>query len=150
MSDNFHEYILRNSQISFLIKLIKYSPHTRIHAYTYICIHIHTHTHTYIHGYIYIHIGTYMYIYIYTYTYAYAHIYMYISTSIAYAHPVESVNQMCTLMFATEQKFWTHRSTSTQPPIILPLRLSHEGFQIFLKPRNVNVTFSATKKSSLH
>ena len=25
--------------------------------------------------------------------------YIYISTSIAYAHPVESVKQMCTLMF---------------------------------------------------
>ena len=46
-------------------------------------------------------------------------------------------------------KFWSHRSTSTQPPIILPLRLSHEGFKIFWKPRKVKVTFSATKKSSL-
>jgi len=38
-----------------------------------------------------------MYIYIYIYIYAYAHIYTYISTSIAYAHPVESVKQMCIL-----------------------------------------------------
>ena len=35
------------------------------------------------------------------YTYAYTHIYICISTSIAYAHPVESVKQMCTLMFTT-------------------------------------------------
>jgi len=49
-----------------------------------------------------------------------------------------------------EQKFWNHRSTSTQPPIILPLRLSHEGFKIFLKPRKVKVTFSTTKKSLSH
>ena len=29
------------------------------------------------------------------------YIYIYISTSIAYAHPVESMKQMCTLMFTT-------------------------------------------------
>jgi len=40
-----------------------------------------------------------MYVYIYIYTNA--HIYIYISTFIAYAHPVESVKQRCTLMFTT-------------------------------------------------
>jgi len=44
---------------------------------------------------------TYAYICTYIYKYAYAHIYMHISIFIAYAHPVESVKQMCTLMFTT-------------------------------------------------
>ena len=97
-----------------------------IHAYMYIYIHIYTHTHTYIHRYIYIYICIHIYIYKYIYMNIsipkllwdmdylpgpgfrlilrkaeYAHIYIYISISIANAHPVASVKQMCTLMFTT-------------------------------------------------
>ena len=77
--------------------------HTHIHTHT--CIHTYMYTYkytyTYIHTWIHIHIHTHIPVHIHIYTYAYAHIYIYISTSIAYAHPVESVKQMCTLMFKT-------------------------------------------------
>ena len=95
--------------------------HRRIHAHT----HTHTHTHTLIHKPTHKH-----------------------ARMCAYTHAHTRV--CCSMMCCDEQKFWSHRSTSTQPPIILPLQLSHKGFKTFLKPRKVKVTFSATKKSSLH
>ena len=98
---------------------------------TWIHILAHTHIHVHIHIYIYICLCTHIYIYVYiyristscrereanvyadvhnicqTYTPAYAWCSTTpvnacrLSTSIAYAHPVESVKQMCTLMFTT-------------------------------------------------
>ena len=83
--------------------------YTYIYIYIYIYTHTHTHTHIYtsihiriymyIHTYIYIYIHAYIYIYTYKYIHTCMHIYMYIYS--AYAHPVASVKQMCTLMFTT-------------------------------------------------
>ena len=143
----------------------------------------------------------YMYVYVYMYVCVHVCIYIYMRSLVGvHIHSCRRILVICTVqslyymrvyhrcvltlacVCVGEQKFWSHRSTSTQPPIILPLRLSHEGFKLFLKPRNFNVfcfvccfvllnrywgivtvpgsflkaalgrdvTFSATKKSSLH
>jgi len=92
---------------------MKQTAHTRdieihIYIYTHTYTHIYTHIHIHIHIHIYTHpciyaykckgIHTYKYIYMHTYmsTHTYMHIYLYIYS--AYAHPVASVKQMCTLI----------------------------------------------------
>ena len=47
---------------------------------------------------------------------------------------------------AAEQKFWSHQSTLTQPPIILPPRLSHQGIYNHFETTKVKVTFSGHQK----
>ena len=49
----------------------------------------------------------------------------------------------------TEQKFWSHQSTSTQPPILKPPFLSHEWNKVFSEPPTKKVTFLATNNRVL-
>ena len=46
-----------------------------------------------------------------------------------------------------EQKFLSNQSTSAQPPIFLPLFVSHQWIKMFLEPPSLKVTFWATNKS---
>jgi len=79
--------------------------YTHIHIYIYTPTHTHTLTHiyTFIHIRVYTYIHTYIYIYIYKciHIHIYTHMYIYMYIYSAYAHPVASVKQMCTLMFTT-------------------------------------------------
>jgi len=49
----------------------------------------------------------------------------------------------------SEQKFWSHQSTLTQPPIILPPFVSHQEIKPLLEQPGLEVTFPAINNSIL-